>query len=151
MKLAEALIERADIQKLIGQVKSRMNDNAKVQEGDEPAESMEKLLATYEDLMISLEEIIIRINKTNNITQFGNIALSDALAKRDCLKARIKAYQALYQAATVSYERYGRSEVKFVRYVDIGKLQGKIDSLSKQYREFDTKIQGLNWTVDLVE
>jgi len=33
VKLAEALIERADLQKTIAQVKNRMKENAKVQEG----------------------------------------------------------------------------------------------------------------------
>jgi len=39
MKLAEALIERADLQKQIAQAESRMKENAKVQEGDETAEA----------------------------------------------------------------------------------------------------------------
>ena len=37
MKLAKALIERADLQRKIAQMESRMEQNAKVQEGDEPA------------------------------------------------------------------------------------------------------------------
>jgi hypothetical protein len=37
MKLAEALILRADCQKRIAQLKSRLLVNAKVQEGDAPA------------------------------------------------------------------------------------------------------------------
>ena len=45
MKLAEALNERADIQRRIAQLESRLIDNAKVQEGEEPAERPEDLLA----------------------------------------------------------------------------------------------------------
>lgn len=38
MKIAEALILRADIQKRISQLKARLNNNAKVQENEEPTE-----------------------------------------------------------------------------------------------------------------
>ena len=43
MKLAEALILRADCQKRIAQLKSRLLVNAKVQEGDAPAETPREL------------------------------------------------------------------------------------------------------------
>jgi hypothetical protein len=38
MKLAEALLRRADCQKCLEQLKARLLRNAKVQEGDDPAE-----------------------------------------------------------------------------------------------------------------
>ena len=38
MKLAEALIERADLQRRLEQLKQRLNQNAQYQEGEEPAE-----------------------------------------------------------------------------------------------------------------
>lgn len=39
MNLAEALILRADCQKRIAQLKARLLTNAKIQEGDAPAET----------------------------------------------------------------------------------------------------------------
>jgi len=45
MKLAEALMLRADIQKRIDQLKQRLLRNVKVQEGDRPAENPEALLS----------------------------------------------------------------------------------------------------------
>jgi len=45
MKLAEALHLRADLQKRIAQLGDRLNNNARVQEGDEPAEDPAVLLA----------------------------------------------------------------------------------------------------------
>ena len=42
MKLAEALILRADLQKRIDQLRVRLNNNAKVQENDEPSEKPEE-------------------------------------------------------------------------------------------------------------
>jgi hypothetical protein len=43
MKLAEALILRADLQKRIEQLKQRILNNVMVQEGDEPAEDPSQL------------------------------------------------------------------------------------------------------------
>ena len=39
MKLAEALSIRKDLQKRIQQIRRRLGDNVKIQEGDEPAEN----------------------------------------------------------------------------------------------------------------
>lgn len=43
MKLAEALIERADLKARIDQIVSRMRENALIQEGDTPAEDVAEL------------------------------------------------------------------------------------------------------------
>ena len=43
MKLAEALQERADINRSIEQLNSRLNNNILVQEGEKPAEDPMKL------------------------------------------------------------------------------------------------------------
>ena len=51
MKLAEALIARADLQKKISQLSSRMQHNAKVQEGEKAAEDINELLSLYETLI----------------------------------------------------------------------------------------------------
>ena len=151
MKLAEALIERADLQRKIAQWENRMQQNARVQEGDEPAEAVEKLMPEYESLMDELERLIVRINKTNSETPFEDVTLAEAITKRDCQKSKIRAYRELREAATIAQDRYSNKEIKFVRCVDVGRLQEKIDSLSKAYRELDTKMQGLNWTVELLE
>ncbi|WP_154408098.1 DIP1984 family protein [Anaerovibrio slackiae] len=44
MKLAEALQERADIQKRLSQLRGRLLNNAKVQEGEKPVENPAELL-----------------------------------------------------------------------------------------------------------
>ena len=44
MKLAEALSIRKDLQKRIEQLKSRLENTVKVQEGEQPAENPEDLL-----------------------------------------------------------------------------------------------------------
>lgn len=151
MKLAEALIERADLQKKIAQLEVRMQQNVKVQEGDTPAESVEELLPQYESLMDRFELLIVSINRTNGAAAFDTMTLAEAITKRDCLKSKIHAYRELYEAASISQDRYSNKEIRFVRCVDAAKLQNQIDSMSKAYRELDTKMQGINWTIELLE
>ena len=151
MKLAEMLIARADLQKKIAGLRSRMEQNVKVQEGESPAESIAELLQQYDGMMTELESLIKRINRTNGNTAFGGGTLTDAIAERDCLRGRINAYRELYAAAVIKQARYSRSEVKFIRCVDSASLQQTIDEMSKAYRELDTKIQAANWTIELAE
>jgi len=151
MKLAEALIARADIQNKAAQIKRRISQSAKVQEGDEPVEDANALLRQYDMLMMELEAIVIRINRTNATAALDGGVLADAIAMRDSLKARINTYRELCDEASITRERgYDHSNVKYVRCVDVSALRNQIDAMSKQYRELDTKMQGCNWTVDLL-
>ncbi len=151
MKLAEALIERAEIQKRNAQLFNRITSNVMVQEGDIPAEEPEELIAEYEENMKRLLFLVQKINKTNDTIPFENGTISDAIAQRDNLKAKIGIYRSIYEAATIRQERYNVKEIKFVRCIDVKALQHNINELSKKYRQLDTKLQGLNWTVDLIE
>ncbi|NLL49465.1 MAG: DIP1984 family protein [Firmicutes bacterium] len=150
MKLAEALILRADLKKRIAQVETRMAANVKVQEGDDPAEDVNVLMTEYERLMAQLEELVVRINKTNHAIGFEDGTIADAIAQRDALKAKIRVFRNLHEEASVTYDRYSTKEIRLVRCLDVKELQKKIDALAKTYRELDTKMQGLNWTVDLL-
>ena len=78
MKLAEALILRADCQKRIAQLKSRLLVNAKVQEGDAPAETPQELIAELGRVSTELLDLIKRINRTNSAAAFaGRGTISD--------------------------------------------------------------------------
>ena len=68
MKLAEALIERANIQTRMDAIKRRMAGNARVEEGMTPAETPDALLAEYTELAERLLYLIQRINATNVAT-----------------------------------------------------------------------------------
>ena len=152
MKLAEALILRADQQKRIEQLRQRLLRNAKVQEGDKPAEDPRELLAEVERTAADLERLIQRINRTNAATQFDTgLSLSDALARRDVLKIRNAVLRELAGTATVEQVRYSGLEIKFRSTVDVADTQRRADDLARQYRELDTRIQELNWATDLEE
>jgi len=150
MKLAEALIQRADAQKRIEQLKARIVRNARVQEGEEPAENPAALLEELERIAANLAELIKRINRTNAQTLIaGGKTLSDALAERDILLVRRAAYQDLAQAASVSQDRYMRSELKFKSTVPVPDMQSRADDLARLHRELDAMIQQTNWNTEL--
>lgn len=152
MKLAEALILRADYQKRIEQLKHRLQQNAKVQDGDTPGENPAELLAELEEVATDLTLLIQRINRTNAATPFGEgRTLADALALRDVTKIKMGAYRELAQAASITQQRTTRSEVKFRSTVNVAETQQQADSLAKAYRELDAQIQAANWLTDIQE
>src|SRR5690606_7278162 len=64
MRLAEALAERAEIQRRIEQLRFRITGNARYQEGEEPAEDAAALLAEADAALEELRDLIRRINAT---------------------------------------------------------------------------------------
>jgi hypothetical protein len=152
MRLAEALLLRADSQKKMEQLRQRLVGSAKVQEGDSPPEDPALLQAEMERVASELLRLIQNINKTNSATEYApDVTLSDALAERDVLMLRRNVYADLAKAASVVQARTSRSEVKFVGTVRVADVQTQVDALSKAYRETDARIQELNWRTDLME
>ena len=152
MKLAEALILRADAQKRLEQLKHRLVRNAKVQEGESPSEDPQELLNELQRTLTEFTNLVKWINKTNSARIFkGEKTLTDALAERDSMAIKRVIVLDLIEAATIKQDRYTRSEVKFYTTLDVTKMQKEVDQLSKNYRELDSLIQQTNWNVDLIE
>ena len=167
MKLAEALILRADCQKKIAQLRQRLSRCVKVQEGEQPPEDPQVLLGELSNAIAQLTNLIQRINRTNASTPFVRVSeampqaiaspqefpgnLSDALARRDTLAIQRNALQNVVQEAALTQNRYSRSEVRLISTVDVSNLQRQVDSLAQEYRLLDTQIQSLNWQVDVLE
>jgi hypothetical protein len=144
MKLAEALVIRADQQKRIEQVKARLIGNAKVQEGEQPAEDPEVLITEYESLTAELVQLICRINISNSTATILGRSMTQALAERDILKLRHAMYRDFAQAASVTQVIHTRSEVRFKSTVTVSSIQKKADAAAKELRELDTRIQEAN-------
>lgn len=150
MKLATALSERADLQRRIAELSERLNNNAKVQDGEKPAEDPNELLAELNKNFERLEELIARINHTNNETKSGDLILTDLIARRDCLKQKIGIMRSFLNEASEKVSRYTKTEIRILSTVSVSKLQKEVDKLSMELRETDETIQGLNWTTDLI-
>lgn len=152
MKLAEALIQRADAQKRVEQLRARLARSAKVQEGEQPPENPQELLNEMNTVIAELTRLIQQINRSNASTNFdSNRTLTDALAERDMLMLRRGILTGLINATQPQNMRFGRAEIKELPTVNIAEIQQQVDDVSRQYRELDTTIQQMNWTIDLIE
>ena len=152
MKLAEALIHRADLKQRLAQLHERIVRNAKHQEGDPPAEDPTILLKEFEGVVSDYEDTIARINRTNLVAKLeDSTTLTEAIARRDGLLVRIGTYRKLAAEATVVAQRGLKTEVKFVASVDVRGIQTEADRLSRAHRELDARIQAANWANDLLE
>lgn len=153
MKLAEALILRADAQKNIAMLRDRLRRAVRVQEGDTPAEPPESLLQELASATASYVRLVKRINLTNASTPFSTDGgtLTEALADREGLAMTCSTLSQAIEAAGTQDVRWGRSEVKFVATIDVAALQKQFDDASRRMRELDMRIQQVNWQVDLIE
>ena len=149
MKLAEALNQRADLQKRIAQLRERISNNVKVQEGDQPAEKPEDLFTDLDKSLKELESLIVRINRTNQETTWEGKTLTEMIAAKDVLSLHLTTLRAILDEANVRSDRFSRNEIKFVRTIDVNALQKKVDYLSRDLRVLDSKLQQANWTTDL--
>jgi hypothetical protein len=130
MKLAEALILRADAKKRIEQLKVRLLRNARVQEGDAPAEEPTLLIAELERVTAELARLIRSINRTNISTMVADgLTIADAIAERDVLALRHKVYSDLTSASAVRQDRYTRGEVRYISVIDVVAVQAQADDL----------------------
>jgi hypothetical protein len=81
MKLAEALALRAEATRRIDQPRARIVDNARYQEGEQPAEDAASLLTQTGHACAELESLIRRINRTNASAPLGTGTITDAIAR----------------------------------------------------------------------
>ena len=150
MKLAEALLLRSDYQKRIENLQQRIFYNLKVQENEKPLEEPNALMTEVMKLNDELCALIKKINNKNNEVKLDNEQpLAEALADRDMLMKKRQLLSAVAANAAQKDHRLTHAEVKMYSTVEVAKMQKDIDSLSQQFRQLDTQIQGLNWNVDI--
>lgn len=149
MKLAEALQERADLNRRIEQIKSRLSNNAVVQEGEESAENPRELLEELNGCISELESFIARINLTNCKTLVNGRSLTELIAKKDCLSIKLSAYRNLVSDASQLAHRAARTEIKILSTVNVKELQKTVDGMAKELRMLDNEIQETNWKTEL--
>jgi hypothetical protein len=151
MKLAEALSIRKDLQKRIQQIGRSLEDNVKVQEGEQPAEQPEELLKELDECLKKLEDLVLRINLTNvkTINEAGK-TLTQLMAEKDILTLRISTLRSTYERASAQRDRYSRSEIKMLTTINVKQLRKQIDDYSVQLRKLDMEIQSMNFQTELV-
>lgn len=151
IKLAEALQERADLNRRIEQLRYRLNNNVLVQEGEKPLEDPAALLEELESSFTRLEWLIARINLTNCAVKVEGRSLTELIARRDVLSLRAEAYRRLVEEASQNTHRATRTEIKILSAVNVPALQRQADDASRELRLLDNTLQATNWTADLME
>ena len=149
MKLAEALQERADLNRRILQLQSRLMNNAIVQEGEYPSEEPQELLDELDRSVDRLEELTAAINLTNCRTLYEGESLTALIARRDCLKLRLGILRAFLNEASQTTRRARGSEIRILSAVNVKTLQKEVDELSRDLRVLDNAIQSTNWQPEL--
>jgi len=159
MIVGEALNRRSDLQKRIAALQDRLSACVLAQEGEEPPESPDELLAELDRRCDELQELIAKINHTNaNARLATGETVTEGLARRDVIALRQGALRTAINAATggsrglgLGLTRYSRSEIRMVRHVKVSDLQSQLDTLAQQRRDLDNRLQEHNWQATLME
>jgi len=151
MKLAEALSQRAQLNIKISQLRSRLNDCIKIQEGDELTESPEQVVEELDKTLSEFRSLVYRINMTNATTMAEGRNITSLLAERDALSLRVKMLNDALRKITEPESRYTRAEIKFIRTIDVKQFRGCYEESAAELRRLDLTIQSLGFTTELVE
>ena len=152
MKLAEALLIRSEKQKKLFQLKARIANNVKVQDGDSPNEDPNALIIEANQVITELATLIEKIHRTNALSQTSEgESLLSLLNKRDELEMRHKLLSDANDMASNEAARYSPREIKWKVMVSVSALQKQADDLSMKLRKLNLVIQANNWQIDLVQ
>ena len=124
MKLAEALQERADLNRTIQQLKERLDNNVLVQEGEQPAEQPERL---KQELDAAIQRLGAQVNP------------------------KVRVYKELVYSASQTAYRARNTEIKIKSAISVSDWQAQVDRMAKELRLLDNRLQESNWTTDLME
>ncbi len=151
MKLAEALQERADLNRKIEELRRRLNNCILVQEGEEPAEDPAALLEELNGAVARLETLMAQINLTNCRTKVQGMTLTEMIARKDAMLLKISAYRDLVYTAGQNTQRARGTEIKVKSVLKASELQTEVDTLAREIRLLDNLLQETNWKTRLIE
>ena len=151
MKLAEALQERADLNRKIKNLQGRLERVVLVQEGEKPVEDPLELLGALDGSVSRLENLMAAINHTNDVTEAGGMTLTRLIAKKDAMMQKLAVYRGMVEEAGYNTGRARGTEIKVVPAVNVPELQKEADRMAKEIRLLDNLLQETNWTKELVE
>ena len=150
MKLAEALQERADLNRKIAELRRRIANNILVQEGEEPAGKPGERIAELDGAGARLEEPMAAINRTNGRTKAGGRTLTEIIARKDALTLKLSVYKEAVETAGQSTYRARGTEIRVKSLVKAAELQKQADAMAREIRELDNLRQETNWKTRLI-
>ncbi|GHO57250.1 DIP1984 family protein [Ktedonobacter robiniae] len=128
MKLAEALVIRADLQRRVELLRTRLVGSAKVQEGETPPENPDVLFRELEQSFAQFVTLITQINRLSLQTQLPDgRTLTKAIAQRDIFSLQQSVLMSIIEAASTKSERYSHRELRYETTVSVGQLRQQYD------------------------
>lgn len=152
MKLAKALMLRAEAQNRLGTLRQRITAASIFQEGEKPVEDPLALLSEADRVNAELEQITLGINLANvKQTLKDGRSLTAAMAARDRLRRRHTLLNTAIEAASPnqSMTRYSAREIRWVTALDVPALRRQLDDVAAEIRELNAQIQEANWDSEL--
>lgn len=150
MKLAEALILRKDMSTRLSILEERLMNAARVQEGEQPPEDPQDLLKELDRMTEELQTLITRINLTNSKSVLDGKTVTELLAQRDMLGRKAGILRDLANTAGQLVDRVRGTEIRIISTVNVAEIRKQADDAAKALRELDTRLQGFNWTTNLL-
>ena len=150
MKLAEALLIRADQKKKILSLRERIAQNALAQEGDAPREDVAKLIAECFAVIAEQQALVLKIDAANAAAKLPDgRPLAAVLGQRDVLMQQHSVLKSAVDATQKEEDRYSPREIKWVPQIDVAATQKQMEDYSRKIRELNVQIQETNWRVEL--
>lgn len=150
MKLAQALVLRADKQKKLGSLRDRIACNAMVEEGFKPPEDPAELIEESFRVLNELQRLVVKINAANLANKLPDgRTLTEAIAQREEWTQQHRMLQHAIERSGQEPSRYSMREIRWEAVMEVKALQRRADDLSKKIRELDLLIQETNWNTDL--
>ena len=138
MKLAEALLIRADQKKKILSLRERIAQNALAQEGECFAVIAEQ------------QALVLKIDAANAAAKLPDgRPLTEVLAARDVLMQQHGILKSAVEATHKEADRYSMREIKWVPQIDVAATQKQMEDLSRKIRELNVQVQETNWRTEL--
>jgi len=150
MKLAEALLLRADLQKKLTSLRERIGRNAVCQQGDQPHEDPNDLIKESFQVLGEFEELVGKINAANASNKIHDgRTITQAIAARETLGRQHSILQHAITSSQQTPKPYGTSEIKWVSLVEVSSLQKQLEDVAKKIRNTNVAIQETNWKVEI--
>lgn len=149
MKIAEALVRRADVQKRMDQIKNLLLVNSRHQEGDDPPIRMNDTLQEWGALQEELLTLTVQINLANARVKIGEQTLMEVIAARDSFRRGAEILRELAKKAMTKLDRYSSKEIREVSPWNVQELLQRADEAGAIFRKMDVIIQQTNWNTDL--
>lgn len=150
MKLAEALMERENLENDINALNEKLVEEAIIDKDYEVLEDLNIEFKNHIEQYDKYEEIVNKINEANARVYEGVTNL-ELLNKRNVLTKKYNNIRQIYLASKkpLKQETYGDKIIEKKLNIDRMMIKKELNKICKEARELEVKIQSRNWTMEI--